>query len=143
MTAEAMAMRYLLGLPVSSQASAEARGMMMAQLPGQREVNFYYWYYAALALFQMRATELNSLPGMRSSSDVAWEHWNNAMKQQLCSTQRVDGSMAGSWDPNCVWGAYGGRVYTTALGCMCLEVYYRYMPIYQTLEIASPVASRE
>jgi hypothetical protein len=36
--------------------------------------------------------------------------------------------MHGSWDPDPLWGGYGGRVYSTAVGALCLEVYYRYLP---------------
>ena len=43
-------------------------------------------------------------------------------------TQVTDGRDAGSWNTNTVWGGYGGRVYTTAMAAMCLEVYYRYAP---------------
>ena len=32
----------------------------------------------------------------------------------------------GSWDPNGPWGYAGGRVYSTALMVLCLEVYFRY-----------------
>jgi hypothetical protein len=32
----------------------------------------------------------------------------------------------GSWDPIGEWGISGGRVYSTALGAMTLEVYYRF-----------------
>ena len=36
----------------------------------------------------------------------------------------------GHWSPEGArWGGRGGRVYTTALGALCLEVYYRYLPI--------------
>ena len=38
-------------------------------------------------------------------------------------------TLAGSWDPDTVWGGYGGRVYTTAMAALCLEVYYRYLPL--------------
>ena len=38
------------------------------------------------------------------------------------ATQREDGS----WDPEGRWAKEGGRVYTTALNCLCMEVYYRY-----------------
>ena len=32
----------------------------------------------------------------------------------------------GSWDPLDPWGEEGGRVYSTALMVLCLEVYFRY-----------------
>jgi hypothetical protein len=48
----------------------------------------------------------------------------------LLGSQRAEGDDAGSWDPNDVWGGHGGRVYTTAMGALCLEVYYRYLPLY-------------
>jgi hypothetical protein len=46
------------------------------------------------------------------------------MTRTLLGSQRPDGS----WPETCLWGGYGGRVFTTALGAMCLEVYYRYAP---------------
>ena len=38
--------------------------------------------------------------------------------------------MAGSWHFPDRWGDVGGRLYTTALCAMTLEVYYRFMPLY-------------
>ena len=49
-----------------------------------------------------------------------------------------DGPQAGSWDTNDLWGGYGGRVYTTALATLTLEVYYRFLPLY--VEVAPDVA---
>jgi len=120
MTAEAFALRVMLGLPMSAQAMQEANQMLLKQLPGRGEPNFYYWYYATMAMYQTR-----------TQAD-AWEIWNEALKRELTSSQVVDGEFAGSWDPRCVWGGHGGRIYTTALACMCLEVYYRYLPLYQS-----------
>ena len=56
-----------------------------------------------------------------------WDRWNVALQQQLLPRQRREGRLAGSWDPNeTVWGGYGGRVYSTAMGALCLEAYYRF-----------------
>lgn len=118
MTAEALALRAMLGLPMSAQATQEAKQMLIGQLPGNGETNFYYWYYATLALYQSR------------NQNDAWGRWNEAMKKELISTQVLQGDLAGSWDARCIWGGHGGRIYTTALACMCLEVYYRYLPVY-------------
>lgn len=126
MTAEAFAMRTMLGLPMSAQATREAKQMLMNQLPGSSEPNFYYWYYATLALYQSQP------------HSEAWTLWNEAMKRELLGTQVSQGDTAGSWDPRCIWGGHGGRIYTTALGCMCLEVYYRYLPLYQTDSLTAP-----
>ena len=46
-----------------------------------------------------------------------------------------EGELAGSWHPNCRWGGYGGRVYSTAMATLSLEVYFRYLPIYRPASV--------
>ncbi len=87
-------------------------------------VDFYFWYYATLCMFQM--------------GDKHWNTWNVNMKKALLGHQRKGGPMDGSkkdvdgsWDPTS--GGHvssGGRVFSTALGALTLEVYYRYLPLY-------------
>jgi hypothetical protein len=110
MTAEALATRLLSGENVPEAAIQEAEAMMLAELPGQSvgPDNYYYWYYATLALHQLQ--------------DDAWEQWNTALKRRLLATQREDGS----WPDTTLWGGYGGTVYTTAMATLCLETYYRH-----------------
>ena len=140
MTAEAMASRLLLGFPVTPQAAEEGQRLLLSNLPGRSEENLYYWYYATLAMYQLRGnTEgvtIASAAGTNSMDD-AWRQWNESLKQQLCSTQVPRGQSAGSWNPSCIWGGYGGRVYSTAFACMCLEVYYRYLPMYKSEQFAN------
>ena len=89
--------------------------------------NFYYWYYGTLSLFHLQGKP--------------WERWNTALKPELVELQRHDGGLAGSWDPNTVWGGYGGRVYTTSLATLCLEIYYRYLPLHaKTAESSATTA---
>jgi hypothetical protein len=86
-------------------------------LPLQWPGNLYYWYYGTLANFQ-RGGE-------------CWKEWNTALKATLVDNQRKDGDFSGSWDEgeNGLKTQYGGRVMSTALGCLCLEVYYRYLQL--------------
>ncbi|NUQ65569.1 MAG: hypothetical protein HUU20_24130 [Pirellulales bacterium] len=43
----------------------------------------------------------------------------------------------GSWDPQGPvadrWSQAAGRIYVTTLNLLMLEVYYRHLPLYQTL----------
>ena len=55
-----------------------------------------------------------------------WNAWNAALTPALLESQRKDGSHKGSWDPVGPWGHAGGRVYSTAMMALCLEVYYRH-----------------
>ena len=58
-----------------------------------------------------------------------WAVWNAHLKTDIVDHQRQDTTYClykGSWDPIGPWGPDGGRVYSTALMAMCLEVYYRY-----------------
>lgn len=116
MTAEGLACRLFLNAENSPAALREGAAQVLRDLPRRDNVNYYYWYYATLALHQMQGEE--------------WRHWNAALKDELLTTQRSEGDLAGSWDPDRYWGGgYGGRVYSTALPALCLEVYYRYLPL--------------
>lgn len=123
MTAEGLACRLLIDYPPTAAAQQEALTMIMKHRPGVGEDNVYFWYYATLALFQLQ--------------DENWRQWNAALKQRLLATQLpVYAQQAGSWDPDALWGGYGGRVYSTAMSCLCLEVYYRFLPMYRSANIA-------
>ncbi len=113
MTAEGLASRLLLDLPVSEYEAIEAENLILSERPGVGRDNLYFWYYASLALHQ------------RGNS--SWDIWNQALKGRLLATQANDGS----WPTDSVWGGYGGKIYTTALGALCLEVYYRHLSIYR------------
>jgi hypothetical protein len=108
MTAEALATRLLIGETVPKTEINEAESSLMQQLPGIGVDNYYYWYYATLALHQLQ--------------DDAWNQWNDALQRRLLSTQQPDGS----WSSNTVWGGYGGEIYTTSMAALCLETYYRH-----------------
>ncbi len=60
-----------------------------------------------------------------------WKQWNEALRDILVQDQRRSGHATGSWDPKPPWGPFGGRIYSTALSTLCLEVYYRFLPLYQ------------
>ena len=59
---------------------------------------------------------------------------NYVVREVLISEQIKTGKDAGSWDPNDEWGRYGGRLYSTALATLTLEVYYRFLPLYRMNE---------
>ena len=51
-----------------------------------------------------------------------WNEWNQQIRAHLVDKQEDDGSFA----PGATYGANGGRVVSTALAVLTLEVYYRY-----------------
>jgi len=131
MTAEALFCRQLQAEQqmghLSAAAIQEAIASVVGELPSASRRNLYFWYYATLALHRNQ--------GHSPAAAEAWEDWNHALTTTLLTTQQGDGS----WDAQTVWGGCGGRVYTTALSALCLEVYYRYNPA----EPSSEVADRE
>jgi hypothetical protein len=116
MTAEALVCRYFLAAENSPPTLDEAAAFVVEELPSQQSPNYYYWYYGTLALFQRQGED--------------WRRWNTALQAELLARQRWDGPAAGSYDPDDLWGGYGGRVYSTSLATLCLEVYYRYLPVH-------------
>jgi hypothetical protein len=81
--------------------------------------DLYYNYYATQILHHMEG-------------DV-WVAWNTKMRDMLVKSQQTKGHAAGSWFEEFDKGhgpEQGGRLYTTSMATMILEVYYRHLPIY-------------
>ncbi|MEX2138304.1 MAG: prenyltransferase/squalene oxidase repeat-containing protein [Pirellulales bacterium] len=119
MTAEALASRQFLGLMRDHPAAKEAGDFLLDELPSKDQINLYYWYYGTLGMYQLQGDH--------------WRRWNAALQSTLVDRQVTNGNLAGSWDPDCIWAGYGGRVYSTAMAALCLEIYYRYLPLYGDL----------
>ncbi len=124
MTAAGVCCRIFLGEdPANSrEIKLAVDNILVKKLPlwdvARGSIDMYYWYYGTLALFQVGGD--------------AYRQWNRAMTEAILDHQRTDGNFSGSWDPKGAWGESGGRVYSTALMTMCLEVYYRYGRVFGT-----------
>jgi hypothetical protein len=124
MTAEGLFVLQLLGVGHGEQRMNNSIDYVLQNLPAWTDrPNTYYWYYATLALFQRQGEP--------------WKMWNEAITRTLLEHQRTEGAAAGSWDPADNWSRIGGRVYQTALCTLCLEVYYRYLPMYASINIVA------
>lgn len=87
----------------------------------------YYWYYGSLALFHVGGD--------------SWQEWNRALRNTVMEYQERPKTPKGkrkhaygSWPAFGrgwgKWGRTGGRVYSTAINTLTLEIYYRYVPAY-------------
>jgi len=116
MTSVAVICRIFCGQSRSDPKVKKSVEFLMKHLPTWDskgfKVDMYYWYYGTYALFQYGGAQ--------------WKKWNKAMKEALLKTQRRMGCPDGSWDPIGKWSMVGGRVYSTALNALTLEIYYRY-----------------
>jgi hypothetical protein len=124
MSAIAVLSRIFLGQKKSEPALASV-GLLVADLPAWKpnKIDFYYWHFASLALYQYDGPD-----------GPMWKAWSEPMKDALVPNQRTkqDGCRKGSWDPDRErWGFEGGRVYTTAMGALTLETYYRYSRVWE------------
>lgn len=108
-----------LGAKVDSPVVTGGMKLLMANTPDKHKNNCYYYYYATQVM--------HNIPG----SD--WDAWNRIMRKQLIESQVKSGCASGSWDPTADrWAKEGGgRIMETSLNCLTLEIYYRYLPLYQ------------
>ena len=117
MTAEAWVCRQFLGVGGPGASSTEAAASLLKNESDRGESNFYYWYYGTLAMYQ--------------HGGEPWTRWNDRVRDKIVGLQRPSGHQAGSWDPDdSMYGARGGRIYCTTLAALTLEVYYRYLRLY-------------
>ncbi len=125
MTAVGLLCRQYLGWGPRNPGLQSGVGQLRLTPPAKANT-IYYTYYATQVMHHV-------------GSD-AWEFWNPLIRDQLIAhqdkgTQRPH--QLGSWGPEGdVWGKAGGRIMTTSLAVLTLEVYYRHLPLYRRGEIA-------
>jgi hypothetical protein len=119
-TAASMCARLFMGWKPQDPIIDGAAKYLMEELPSWstdgKTVDWQYLYFGTAAMFQ-------------AGGDY-WKKWNEAMKNTLITNQVKEGEQKGSWPAGGEMGRIGGTVATTALGALCLEVYYRYLPMY-------------
>jgi hypothetical protein len=126
LSAAGLLTRQYLGWSKDNPDLAAGCQYLMENLPpdsGDQLGPIYYYYYATQVLHHMEG----------SSFDL----WNHRMRELLIRTQEKKGHKAGSWSPEGAdWGKQAGRLYSTSLALMTLEVYYRHLPMYRMLVFA-------
>jgi hypothetical protein len=116
MVATGMFCRQLDLVPPSDPMMQESARYLKMHPMKTSKPDLYYVYYTTLALYQHQGP--------------VWLAWNERLQTTLPLIQQKLGATAGSWDPSSSMTADGGRVVSTALATLSLEVYYRLLPMY-------------
>jgi hypothetical protein len=105
---------------------ALVQGVHYLSQSGPSRDDIYHDYYASQVLIQFT-----------SARGEMWDKWNIPMRDWLVETQQQSGPERGSWDiiETGSKGQRGGRLYTTCLAVMTLEVYYRVLPLYKNTAV--------
>jgi hypothetical protein len=127
MTAVGLLCRQYSGVNPRNPGLAAGVKRLTAYPPGKLD-NIYYLYYATQVMHHMQGE--------------SWRFWNEGMdengkkihsgiRDSLLSKQDKGATpkhphQIGSWP-----GSQGGRIMATSLSLLCLEVYYRHLPLYR------------
>ncbi|NOT32003.1 MAG: terpene cyclase/mutase family protein [Planctomycetes bacterium] len=105
----------------------------------QLSVDFYYWYFATLALNQY-----DGQGSPRKGSGKYWEPWNKGLVAALPPlqerTKKKDDCARGGWLQEARGNRRGRALYNTALNVLTLEVYYRFDNVFGAAARARPGA---
>lgn len=129
MTAAGLLSRLYLGWSREEPDLNAGRDYLMEHMPpayGETLGPLYYYYYATQVLHHLEGEE--------------FDLWNHRMREHLLRLQRTSGDLEGSWNPRgSDRGKEGGRMYSTALSLLTLQVYYRHLPMYR--DVGKPASS--
>jgi hypothetical protein len=123
MTAVGLLSRQYMGWGTRAPGVVKGIEVLRKQPPAPGYRDMYYYYYATQVVHNIGGDH--------------WTEWNKSMRDLLIDTQDQGGTAGradqrGSWssegDP---WGSQLGRLGTTSLSLLTLEVYYRHLPLYR------------
>lgn len=135
-TATGLYARAAFGLRMDEPVAERQLKLLLSDLPDFVELNRrestvwhneYAWYYGTMAMFNV--------------GGEPWREWNAALRRTVLEHQERPvsrkgkrGHRYGSWPAFGKewgrWGRSGGRIYSTAINTLTLEIYYRHVPAY-------------
>ena len=119
MTAEGLLCLQYLGSERNDPRLEAGAEHLLRHLPKLGRDTSYYYYYGTQVMYHLQGQY--------------WQQWNEAMSGTLINSQIKEGHMAGSWNPTDQWERSGGRIMSTSLRVLMLEVYFRHLPLYQVV----------
>jgi len=125
MTAIGLLCRYYIDGwgPNNPGMQAGVKFLMKSKMPNaQGALDMYYFYYATQVVHYFEGDEW-------------YKEWNPKMREKLISMQNKDKSKQkelGSWEKDSSHiGSHCGKLGTTCMALLTLEVYYRHLPLYK------------
>lgn len=118
-----LGMRILVGAKADDPAIVEGKAYLIENLASADKPDPVYWFFGAQAM--------HCYPGPQ------WDTWNRQTRKVLVKAQSRENEncAAGSWffemPRETSLEAEGGRLATTALSILSIEVYYRYLRIFR------------
>ncbi len=120
MTAEALLCRQYLGWKQNDPRMVSGCRRISDHPIRWRAPDLYYWYYGTQTLHHM--------------GGPMWDEWNATLRKVIPKWQETAGPERGSWyHDDDRWTISGGRLYSTCLCLYMMEVYYRHLPLYNSL----------
>ncbi len=128
MSALSMLVRTFLEKDVEDPFLDAAAEQIVLDLPALSKdnlsIDYYYWYYATLALNQYDG------PDSPRKSGKYWTPWNKALIDAVPALQNKSKEREvctrGGWLVDDRWSNHGYSLYNTAINVLTLEVYYRF-----------------
>lgn len=128
MTAAGMLVRQYRGDDLKTPGMLEGKQFLLTNLANGRNRNTWYWFYA--------------LQAFQKNADGDWNASYRKIHRELIPTQAKEGCAAGSWDPNQpapdIAAKGGGRLLTTCLSALCLEVELQHLELFKSAKKLNP-----
>jgi hypothetical protein len=124
MTSVGLLCRQYSGVGPKNPALQNGVKRLRAEPPGSTD-NIYYLYYATQVMHHMQGDSWqlwNLGPGGNGKGGIR----DSLIAKQDKGTTPKRAHQVGSWG-----GSQGGRLMATSLSLLCLEVYYRHLPLYR------------
>jgi hypothetical protein len=103
-------------------------------------VDFYYWYFATLALNQFDGPD-----SPRKGQGEYWEPWNEGLIDSLLPLQddnkERNACSRGGWLSEARGNQRGRALYNTAMNVLTLEVYYRFENVFGAVSKQPPAST--